>query len=172
MKRRGASAATWDMRLCEESHILYPLGIATIEVLVFFPQSVGTGACPARGNPRLAAAARQCHPADCPDSWRGCARLATACGRGSAVPSGRLSGQQERRREAGHGLQPRLGGAIRQTVRTVGGAARSWPWLAAPAQRCHPAYCPDSRRGGSAVPSGGQSGRQEGGQSGIFKLKI
>ena len=80
-----------------------------------------------------------------------------------------------------HLLQPRLGDAIRRIVYTSGGAARGWPRLPAAARRCHPAGSPDGRRGcaklataysrGTAVPSGRLSGRQEGGQSGIFKFE-
>lgn len=141
------------MRLCEESHILYPLGIATIGVLAFFPRSVR----------------------------RGGTRLTMACGRGTAVPSGRLSGRGNALREADHGFQPRHSGAIRHTVRTRECAARGWPRLPAAARQSHPEDCLDggmrcarlttAYSRGTAVPSGGQSGRQEGGQSGIFKFE-
>lgn len=78
----------------------------------------------ARGRPRLPAAARRRHPADCPDGGMRCAKLITASSPGTAVPSGILSGRGNALREAGHGFQPRHGSPIRQTAWTGECAAR------------------------------------------------
>lgn len=142
-----------DMRLCEEPHIfIYPL--AYVKVFAFFSYQAGQGG----------------------------ARQATASSRGTAAPSGRLSGRGNALREADHGFQPRHSGAIRHTVRTRECASRGWPRLPAAARQSHPADCLDGGMRcarlttacspGSAVPSGRQSGLPYGAQSGIFKLKI